>query len=431
MAYEYNEEPRSAKRARDDWYRARAKKMAQRRRRILLAAMLAVSLLIIGVVLLRGCRKQPQLAAPETTAPTTTPTLPPATTPTEPETEITLVFGGDVMVTDQTVESGNTGNGYDYTENFQDIAAILAGADGAFVNFEGNLAGAPYGTDSASAPQAMIQALANAGVDFIQTANSCAINNAISGLRSTIDGIRQAGMEPLGTFATEEEREKTQGYTICDIGGIRVALVAFTKGMNGLGLAGHDYSVNLLYKDYTSSYQQIDESTIRTILKSIQAQKPDVVIALLHWGSEYNSIVSTRQENITELMLENGVDAIIGTHSHYVQKIQYDRENGTVVAYSLGDLYGNAEKSGTNYSVLLQLQITRDNLTGQTKITDCQCIPVYLLTPQRDEEAMRVVRLEEAMAQYENHHIDCVGDKAYQNMQAALAKIKSKTGIYE
>lgn len=431
MAYEYDElnQPKA-----ESWQRQHSRRRAAMRRRMTFLAILAVSALVLGVVIFRGCQGpgDPTLSTPPAT------TLPPMTTtpgPTEsvePETVITLIAGGDINITDKVVASGQTAGGYDYTGSFLDIAALFSGADAAIVNLEGNLVGSPYGSASGSVPPAMLQALAGAGVDFVQTANSSAITNGIAGLRSTLDGIRQAGLTPLGTFASKEEFDASQGFTICNIGGIRVALVAFTKGMNGLGLPeGSENCVNLLYTDYASTYQTIDTEGITTILQAVQDQQPDVTIALLHWGSEYNGIVSTRQEKIAALMMENGVDAIIGTHSHYVQKIVYDRENSSVIAYSLGDLYGNAEKTGTNYSILLELEITRDNYTGQTRITGCDYIPVYTLTPERDGESMRIVRILEHMAMYENNHVDKVSDGAYQNMKSALAKIKAKTELYE
>ena len=128
-------------------------------------------------------------------------------------------------------------------------------------------------------------------------------------------------------------------------------------------------------------------------------------------------------------MLENGVDAIIGTHSHYVQTVEYDPDAGTVVAYSLGDLLGDATAADTNYSILLQLQITKDHATGETKVTGCDYTPVYTLTPGRDGENLRLVRLETAMSMYENNHVDRVTAKAYENMKTAKNRIKSKTGL--
>ena len=410
--------------------RQRARQQAQRRRTLTLAAVAAVSLLVLCVLLLRGCQDRDN---PPTTQPVTTaPTVPPTTRPTAGETVITLIAGGDLNVTDKMVASGEKGGQYDYTANFMDIAPVFAGADAAIVNLEGNLVGSPYGTASTSAPQALMEALQRAGVDFVQTGNSCAVNNGIRGLQKTLDGIRQAGMTPLGTFGSLEEYEQQQGFTIRNIGGIRVAFVVFTKGLGGLRLPeGNNHCVNLLYTDYATTYQTIDTQGIRQVLENVQAQQPDVTIALLHWGSEYNAVVGTRQEKIANLMLEGGVDAIIGTHSHYVQQVVYDRDKGTVIAYSLGDLYGDAEKAGTNYSILLQLQITRNNETGETKITGCDYLPVYTLTPERDGEEMRVVRLLDAIAQYENNHIGCVNETAYQNMKAALAKINAKTGLSE
>ena len=420
MAYEHDQSKK----------RQQARQQARRRRTLTLAAVAAVSLLVLCVLVLRSCqdRGDPPATQPVTTAPT----VPPTTRPTAGETVITLVAGGDLNVTDRMVASGETGGQYDYTANFLDIAPVFAGADAAIVNLEGNLAGSPYGTATTSAPQALVEALQRAGVDFVQTGNSCAVNNGIRGLQKTLDGIRQAGMTPLGTFGSPEEYEQQQGFTIRNIGGIRVAFVVFTKGLGGLRLPeGNGHCVNLLYTDYATAYQDIDTDGIKTILQNVQAQQPDVTIALLHWGSEYNSVIGTRQETIAKLMLDGGVDAIIGTHSHYVQQVVYDRDKGTVIAYSLGDLYGDAEKTGTNYSILLQLQITRNNATGETKITGCDYIPVYTLTPERDGEEMRVVRLLDAIAQYENNHIGCVNETAYQNMKAALAKINAKTGLQQ
>lgn len=420
----------------DSWHRRRARKRAIMGRRMAFLAVLAVSMLVLTVVLMRSCRQTPDPNGSTTVPPMTT--LPPmittpgATEPMEPETVITFLAGGDINITDKVVASGQTAGGYQYTNNFLDISSLLSGADGAVVNVEGNFVGLPYGTGKTSAPQQLLEALASAGVDFIQTANSYAINNGILGLRSTLDAIRQAGLTPLGTFASKEEYEASQGFTLVNIGGIRVALVAFTKGMNGMGLPeGSESAVNLLYKDYASTYQTIDEEGVTMVLQAVAAQQPDITIALLHWGSEFNSMISSRQEKITTLMIENGVDAIIGTHSHYVQKIVYDRENSNVIAYSLGDLYGDAEKTGTNYSVLLELEITRDNYTGQTRITGCDYIPVYTLTPERDGEPMRVVRILEQMAMYENNHVSKVSQQAYENMKSALAKIKAKTELYQ
>ena len=205
---------------------------------------------------------------------------------------VKLVAGGDLNVTDKVVWSGQEGNEFNYTKAFMDVAPILSEADLAFMNFEGNVCGAPYGTATTSAPVQLIEGLKNAGVDMLQLANSCSITNGMLGLTSTLNNIRSVGLETLGAYATPEEYDRTKGYTIVTINDVKIAFVAFTKGVGGLGMpAGSEKCVNILYTDYFTSYRSIDKEKIESILKAVEAEKPDLTVAMLHWGSEYNDTV--------------------------------------------------------------------------------------------------------------------------------------------
>ena len=362
---------------------------------------------------------QPQL---EVTEPVTT--APPETTVPEetiPDTVVHFVAGGDVGVTDKLVSAGATLNGYDYSNMFLDVSGVLSGGDLTAVNFEGNLYGNIFGTETASAPPQLMTALRNAGVDLIQTANSYTIHNGPLGLRSTLDGIRGAGMEPVGTFADSEEFQRTRGFTIREVNGIKIAVVAFTKGMNGMGLpAGAKDCVNLLYTDILT-YQEIDTEGITRILQDIALEKPDITIALLHWGGREAPKITKSQTDIRDLMLAGGVDAIIGTHSAFVQQIEFDPQRGTVVAYSLGDLMGTA-----NGGILLDLQITKNGKTGEVKLTGCDYVPVYLVDETETGGSMRLLRIREALLAYENRFVDRVSAATYEAMKSTLQTIESR-----
>lgn len=348
--------------------------------------------------------------------------------PTDPDQVIHIVAGGDVNITDKTIAAGYSEGAYDYTEVFKDVLPALAQADATVLNFEGILGGSVYGSNTKMAPLELVQALKNAGVDLLQTANSYSIYNGLTGLNATLNGVRSTGMTPLGTFADTKEFETSGGYVIWDIQGIKVAFVAFTKGMDGMGLpAGSENCVNLLYEDYNSVYQKVNTAGITRVMENVAAREPDVIIALLHWGSEYNDQISKSQTKICTLLQELGADAIIGTHSHYVQKMEFDPENGTFVAYSLGDFYGDGEKSGTNYSVLLDLEITKSGADGTTAITGFDCVPIYLDKPE--EGKLRVLRIREAIQGYENSYLGAVSQQTYNAMKSALERIQSRTGI--
>ena len=411
----------------------RRKQLAAKRKKQriqILAVVLALAACVLAVALMPGTEApaEPQPTVPPTTeAPTEPPTEAPTSRLEEKSTVIHIKATGDLNITDKTVFSADTDLGFDYTRPFLDVAPLLAEADMTIVNFEGNICGEPYGTDTRSAPKELLTALKNAGVDVIQMANSYSNYNGIIGLSQTLDQIRAAGLEPVGAYANEAEFRRGKGYTICDVQGVKVALVAFTKGMSSLGLpAGSENCVNVLYTDYATTYRDVDDEKIKSILKAAQSEQPEIIIALLHWGSEFNDVISDTQKEILQLMQANGVDAIIGTHSHMVHEIKLD-ENGFFVAYSLGDFFGDGTRGGTNYSILLDLEITKDPEAGTTKVTDFAVTPLYILSESETADGhRRVVRIRETMAAFDVNYLDKVTKTGYTNMQNALSRINDR-----
>jgi len=354
-----------------------------------------------------------------------------ATRPIEksPITTIHIKAAGDLNVTTKVVDSGLAVSGYDYSPVFKDVAAILADADLTVMNFEGNVCGEPYGTETTSAPIQLLYALRGCGVDLLQMANSCAINNGLNGLTATLQAIRSAGIEPLGAYATESEFRTSKGYTMTEIQGIKVAFVAFTKGLGGRGMpAGSEGLVNLLYKDYATTYKEIDREGITSILKNVAAEKPDITIAMLHWGSEYNDDISKTQNSIVSLMQEQGVDVILGTHPHTLQPIVFDEDAGTLVVYSLGDFFGDAERGATNYSIILDIEITQDANAGTTRVTDYSFTPIYTVTETESigNDDRKVVRIDKAIEANLENFLDKINDSCRGSMEYALQRVDER-----
>ena len=359
-------------------------------------------LIVLAVIITAGTGTallMKQLSLDSNSSPTE-PTVPTVPVSPKPNTVIHLAFGGDLNVTDQTIAAGMKGDRFDYTEVFR-------------------------------APQDLVNALGAAGVDLLQTANSATINNGLLGMGSTITGIEKAGMQAIGSYPDAQAAENAKGFSLYDIQGVKVAFVAFTKHVGNMAMpAGSEKCVNLLYTDYTSTYQNVDTEGITKVLQDIQNEKPDITVAMLHWGSEYNSQVSASQTQIIELMQENGVDAIIGSHSHYVQTTTFNKTSGMVVCYSLGDFLGDANKSGTNYSMILNLEITKNNNTGEAKITNLGYTPIYIATPENDGVAhTQLLRIDTAMAHYEANGIGRVSAETYNAMKSAKAKIESRITV--
>lgn len=403
-------DPAEFKRKREERARQRQKNQRTAVLRLVIAGVvLALCGILIFLLVRNSLTSRPASQnAPETTAPA--------------QTVIRLAAVGDLNITEKVVAAG--GADYNYAETFLDVAPLLADPDLTAVNFEGNLYGAPYGADR-SAPQSMMTALQRIGIDMVQLSNSYSIYKGMHGLVQTIDGVRLAGMEPLGVYASAKEAARQKGYTIRTVEGVKIAFVAFTKGMDGMALpAGNEGCVNLLYKDYSTDYQQVDTEGINKILDAVEKEKPDLTVALLHWGSEFNDTISQSQKDICKLLQAKGVDAILGTHSHYVQSMSYDENTGNFIAYSLGDFLGDADRAGSEYSVILELEITKRIDSGETKITGYSYTPIF--TVSEEGKPLQVVRIRQAMTAFEEGYIDCVSKETYDAMAYALQRIEAR-----
>ena len=414
----------------------RKKRQAEQRKMKLTLILAAVVLVACGVGIFfmaksAGLKPGATIAEPEQIVQTEATEATEATMPKKsPLTTIHIKAAGDLNVTTSVVNAGLAPNGFNFTNAFIDVASTMASADLTVMNFEGNIYGQEYGTETTVAPRELLDGLRSMGVDMIQTANSCSINNGLIGLSSTLSAVRHAGMVPLGSYASSSEFQQSKGYTMCEIQGIRVAFVAFTKGVGGKGMpAGNEDCVNLLYQDYDSEYRKIDKDGINKVLDAVAKENPDITIAMLHWGSEFNETISDSQKEIAKIMTKKGVDVIIGTHPHLVQTIEYDSLSGTLIAYSLGDFFGDGTKGGTNYSIILDVEITKDAELQTTRVTGFECIPIYTLQAtdsQGDYSYNRVVRIEEAMRAYENNFVDKISKTAYESMQYALTRIDQR-----
>ena len=354
-------------------------------------------------------------------------------TPTESKTPrsdtavATLCAVGDIRITDELLQAARQGGSYDFSDILRGTTAVVGAADVAIGNLETTLSGEPY--NDGSAPDALATALRSTGFSLVQTANSYTIQNGLSGLERTKTILRSAGLTPVGTYESAEDRAQNRAVLV-EANGIRIAVVAFTKGMNGMRLpSGAEYCTNLLYTDYDSNYSRIDTDGITDAIVAARALSPDIIVAALHWGSEDVSDISDTQEKIADLMFRRGVDVIVGSHSHRVGPVERRSittddgvQKDVVLAYGLGD-YCAAQEGETNASLALTVEFTR---TGEsTVISDVRCTPLATADcGAGTAPRYQVLDAADAVRLYENNYYQRVSDELYEQLLAAKQQVE-------
>jgi poly-gamma-glutamate synthesis protein (capsule biosynthesis protein) len=284
------------------------------------------------------------------------------------------------------LKSAETDGTYNFSNSFAAITAYTASADLTLADLELNFVPPPYEESSYRAPQSFAQTLRLSGIDLVQTANCAAIQTGMSGLASTIDALDSAGIEHVGTYRSEEELLRSNGVLIKNMNGLRIAFVSFSKGLGGLTLPqGKEFAADVLYEDYATDYSVLDKKTITQRLAAANNAAPDLIIALLHWGNEFDAEVTKKQEEIADLLIENNVRVILGTHPNNVGKIELRKlttEDGVekqgYVAYSLGNFFTANQKQHANESIIVNFEIKKNGLTGETTIENFTYTPIFI-----------------------------------------------------
>jgi poly-gamma-glutamate capsule biosynthesis protein CapA/YwtB (metallophosphatase superfamily) len=373
----------------------RLKRLEQKRKRLMqqriVLGVLALILILVIVLIVRGCSKKQAAAAPSSSsaASSSAASSSASAVETKPNTVATLAAVGDIMVYDNQISDAEQADGtYSFDDCFKAISAYTMGADLTVGNLELNFCGSPYsGFPNFRAPESLAATLANVGFDLVQTANTYSIQNGMTGLQATIHYLDAAKIDHVGTCATEDERTETNGVVVKDMNGIKVAFIGFTKGVNNSSMPdGTEFAINLLYTDYSSNYSQVNEDAIVKQVEAAKAVSADVIVAMVHWGGEGDLEPVDTQTKIKDILFQNGVDVILGSHSHLVGPMQEEAvttKDGTkktcFVAYSLGNFLTGKEADGYNISCILNLQFTKDGETGETTISKISYLPVYIM----------------------------------------------------
>ncbi|GEL08313.1 CapA family protein [Salisediminibacterium halotolerans] len=88
----------------------------------------------------------------------------------------------------------------------------------------------------------------------------------------------------------------------------------------------------------------------------------DIVMAHMHWGDEYQVGYNEEQEELANIMVEAGVDVIIGHHSHVLEPVSIVRSGGNVgiVINSLGNFVFDQGWTRTKETAIAQLDFLED-----------------------------------------------------------------------
>lgn len=335
-------------------------------------------------------------AAPATAAPVAQTPVPTAAPSPVPEAStFTLAAAGTVYAPKAVRQCAQeSGDHYDFTEVFAGLGDALSRADLTVMTLETTTAGQEKGYGNYNTPPQLLDALRDSGVDLVALATERALDKGYEGLEITLSELTTRGMASAGVSL-----HGGNSGTVMNIGGVQVALLAYTYGLS-------DEGKEKSQADERGVVAMIDTEAMVEDIVSARVNGADVVVVLPHWGTKNKQETPDNVRALARTLAEAGADVILGTHPNVVQgteRLSVTRSDGltyeSIVCYSLGSLLTDARTPENTAGMIAQLEITYDPVTRRTSLGELQITPVYIARQREDNQNVyRVVDAGNAQA---------------------------------
>jgi poly-gamma-glutamate synthesis protein (capsule biosynthesis protein) len=231
------------------------------------------------------------------------------------------------------------------------------------------------------APSRAADSLAAAGFDVVSVANNHALDFGLVAFADTLQALDTNSVLHVGGGANENA---ARAPVVITRNGLRIAFLAYVlpfasrpsfstrewaAGANRAGLALG-----------TPAAVRQDVASAR--------QRADVVVVMVHGGTEYRSRPIAAQRNIAQAALDAGASLVLGAHPHVLQG--YARRGNTLVAFSLGNFVFARFEGAANDTAILDVTLTPNGVAAASWIP--LVIEGGVPRPAVGEEIDRVMR---------------------------------------
>ena len=339
--------------------RQQRRRERQKRQRIIVGVSTALLAIILGVIYL--VIQVTSIPEQRHTAETTKATKPMQETSSSTETKpavktITVTASGDMLYHTPVYLSAYDGKRYDFDNDFEQVKPLIASADLALGDFEGTInPNKPLGGFPLfNAPIDAVASIKDAGFDVIDLAHNHILDTGIEGIKTTAAAFHDQDLATIGVTVDNS------GILVKEVNGIKVALLAYAYGFNGL-------EESLTQAEYDTYLKDLSLDKVEAEIKEAESLA-DITIVMPQSGVEYSLEPTEEQQTVYRKMIDFGADIIFGGHPHVAEPTEIIEKDGEkkFIIYSMGNLLSNQryETVNNNYwterGVIPEVEISKE-----------------------------------------------------------------------
>lgn len=309
---------------------------------------------------------------------------------------VKITFTGDLILLRDMVERAYNvkENNYSFDRMFEHVKEYWENDDLSIGVFEGPTAATDSGYSTScyddgiplylNFPVSFAEAVKNAGIDFVTTANNHLLDQGIDGYLRTLDVLDSIDLDHSGSYRNSVEHDKPK---ILQVKGLSIGVLTYTYGSNyykdDFFFEKDNEHITSCVVSKKSKYFTACQERVREDFKRLKSQHPDIIIVLPHMGEQFLHAPDEDQLAWCELFVEQGADIIFSDHPHAVQPIEW-RKNKSGKNVMIAHCPGNFVNSYIGYdgdaSMIVEAYLNPN--TGEPFAASC--IPLYSYCQQKD-----------------------------------------------
>ena len=289
--------------------------------------------------------------------------------PIEERDSLRIKMVGDDLIHNSIYFAAKTDTGYDFDMMFENVKKDIEEADIAIINQETILVSNPNRYSSYptfGSPMQVGDAIVKAGFDVVAHATNHTMDKGTSGIEDTLNFWR-TNYPDISVLGIHENKEESD---ICYLekNNIKIAFINYTYGLNGIEIPkGKEYMVDVLGND---------EKLIEILTEA--KENSDIVIPILHIGTEYVYTPTNYHKKYVNLCIDNGATVVLCAHPHVLEPVEVvvtEEGNKGLVYYSLGNFISNQKQIPTLLGGMADFIIERND-EGNVEVKKYDLIPL-------------------------------------------------------
>ena len=300
---------------------------------------------------------------------------------------VRLVFGGDFAPADAAMSVLREA-GYHYPYLRTD--GLIRGADVAFLNLESPVTDSRVPTGlwkkyMYRVEPAAVETWKWLGLDIVSVANNHVLDYRERGLLDTLASLDEAGIEHVGSG---RDAASARRPVIFQIGETRVGFLGYLENQASFCL----YE-GLFATERGPGCAKLTRQDLTEDVRRLRSQV-DVLIVSVHWGENYSGITAGQRE-YAKVLLDLGVDAVIGHHSHNEQAMLV--RGRRMVFYSLGNYaWGAPGRDELRIGLLARLLVEPRSANRAARVMGAEVFPIVTQNRLVRYQPRRLERSEQA-----------------------------------